>query len=413
MWVLRKFIEYTEDHMEETELWMLPYSTLMLTLVILFIMFYAFSSSNSVEYETALSNLASTNPDDPRVKQMKQEVALAKNIRDFIEKNKMTDKIQLVITPHAIKIKMESFALFDSGSAELKKDILFFLDHLQRQLAAHDQHRHRRRTYGQCPHPYAAVQFQLGAVVGQVLQRHLLLHQQRHGARTPRRSRPRRVPACLFERNGDRTGEEPPYRNHRGKGSQRVKKVLALVMLSTLFFASGAGAVTPKQVERIEQLKKDAVTLMREGKFEQAAPLLNEILAIDPLDKTAARYLALAKQRALEPYCREAADAFQDEDYAKAIEMWDKLLKMNPEDRRFASLIETTKNLITDKTTGEMYQRAEQFIKDGDYKSAVNELEKILAVKPYDRQARSLLISAKSNVSIPGPKSITIRQTLI
>jgi len=134
MSVLKKFIEYSEEHMEETELWMLPYSTLMLTLVILFIMFYAFSSSNSVEYETALSDLASTNPNDPRVKQMKAEIALAQNIRDFIKKNSMTDKIQLSITPHSIKIKMESLALFDSGSADLKKDILFFLDYLDGQL---------------------------------------------------------------------------------------------------------------------------------------------------------------------------------------------------------------------------------------------------------------------------------------
>jgi chemotaxis protein MotB len=134
MSVLRKFVQYTEDHREETELWMLPYSTLMLTLVILFIAFYAFSYSGSVEYETALSDLAGTNPNDPRVKQMKQEIALAQNIRDFIEKNKMTDKIQLVITPHHIKIKMESFALFDSGSAELKPGIGPFLEHLHGQL---------------------------------------------------------------------------------------------------------------------------------------------------------------------------------------------------------------------------------------------------------------------------------------
>ena len=132
--VLKKFVNYTEEHMEETELWMLPYSTLMLTLVILFIMFYAFSSSNSVEYESALSNLASTNPNDPRLKQMKLEVALAQNIRDFIEKNGLKDKIQLNITPHNINIKMESLALFDSGSADLKKDILFFLDYLYEQL---------------------------------------------------------------------------------------------------------------------------------------------------------------------------------------------------------------------------------------------------------------------------------------
>ncbi len=134
MSVLKRFIEYTEENVEETELWMLPYSTLMLVLIILFIMFYAFSSANSIEYESALSDLASTNPDDPRVKQMKQEIALAQNVREFIRKNGMTDKIQLVMTPHAIKIKMESFALFDSGSAELRKDILFFLDYLNTQL---------------------------------------------------------------------------------------------------------------------------------------------------------------------------------------------------------------------------------------------------------------------------------------
>jgi chemotaxis protein MotB len=134
MSVLQKFVQYTEEHMEETELWMLPYSTLMLTLVILFIMFYAFSYSNSVEYETALSDLASTNPNDPRVTQMKQEIALAQNVRDFIKKNNLSDKIQLIMTPHSIKIKMESFALFDSGSADLKKDIQFFLDYLFAQL---------------------------------------------------------------------------------------------------------------------------------------------------------------------------------------------------------------------------------------------------------------------------------------
>ena len=131
---LRKFIESGSENMEETELWMLPYSTLMLTLTILFIMFYAFSASNSVEYETALSDLAETNPNDPRVAQMKQEIALAQNIRDFIKKNALTDKVQLIITPHQIKINLASIALFDSGSAEMKKDIQFFLEYFFTQL---------------------------------------------------------------------------------------------------------------------------------------------------------------------------------------------------------------------------------------------------------------------------------------
>jgi tetratricopeptide (TPR) repeat protein len=177
-----------------------------------------------------------------------------------------------------------------------------------------------------------------------------------------------------------------------------VKKIVALIIVAMLSISTGAEAVTPKQVERIDQLKKEVVSLFQQGKFEQAAPLLNEVLTIDPFDKTAARYLALAKQQAMEPYCKDAAEAIQNEDYAKAIETWNKLLQLNPADRRFANLIDTTKNLITDKTTNEMYQHAEQFLKDGDYKAAINELEKILAVRPYDRQASSLLNNAKSNV---------------
>lgn len=175
-------------------------------------------------------------------------------------------------------------------------------------------------------------------------------------------------------------------------------RFFTLFTICMLCVATGAEAVTPKQAERIEQLKKEVVTLFRQGKFDLAVPLLKEALALDPLDKTAARYLSLARQQAMEPFCKEAAEAFQVEDYAKAIEMWDKLLKMNPDDRRFSSLIDTTKNLITDKTTSEMYRHAEQFIKDGDFKSATNELEKILAVRPYDTRARSLYNSAKSNV---------------
>jgi len=177
-----------------------------------------------------------------------------------------------------------------------------------------------------------------------------------------------------------------------------VKNFLTLLVILMFCIATGAGAVTPKQLERIEHLKKEAAVLFKEGKFDQASPLLNEILAIDPFDKTAARYQAIARQQVMEPFCKDAADAFQNENYAKAIEVWDKLAKMNSDDRRFATLIETTKDLITDKTTNEMYRHAEQFIKDGDYRSAINELEKILAVRPYDRQARSLYNNAKSNV---------------
>ncbi len=175
-------------------------------------------------------------------------------------------------------------------------------------------------------------------------------------------------------------------------------KTIALVVFLTFFMTAGAGAITPKQVEMIDQLKNDVVTLLKEGKFDNARPLLNEILAIDPSDKTAARYLLLVKQQAMEPLCKDAADAFLIEEYAKAIETWLKLAQMNPDDARFPTLIETAKDLITDKTTNEMYEHAEKLIKEGDYKAGIGELEKILSIRPYDRQARTLLTTTKNSV---------------
>ena len=76
-----------------------------------------------------------------------------------------------------------------------------------------------------------------------------------------------------------------------------MKNFLTLLILLMFCIATGAGAVTPKQLQRIEQLKKDVVVLFKEGKFDQASPLLSEILAIDPFDKTAIRYQAIARQQ--------------------------------------------------------------------------------------------------------------------
>jgi chemotaxis protein MotB len=47
----------------------------------------------------------------------------------------MEDKAQVIITAQHIKLKMESLALFDSGSAELKADSFALLDEMVRHLS--------------------------------------------------------------------------------------------------------------------------------------------------------------------------------------------------------------------------------------------------------------------------------------
>ena len=184
-----------------------------------------------------------------------------------------------------------------------------------------------------------------------------------------------------------------------------MKTHFSLILAVLLFVTTAAGAVTPLQIERIGQIKKEAAALFEEKRFEEAIAILNEAIAIDPRDRTVRHYLALAKQQALEPFCREAAEAYQRESYATAIEIWDKLAKMAPEDSRIPVLIENTRNLVTDKATDDMFDHAEQFRKNGDDRAALSELEKILAIRPYDIRARGMYNTIKNTVVDVGTKN--------
>lgn len=136
--VFKRKNNYEDHHEEETELWMLPYSTFMLMLVILFIVFYAMSSLNSLEYETALADLAATKPGNPNADQAYKEIALAKQMQKYIKDQGVSDKAQVQMSAQFIKLKLESPALFSSGSAELKADSLPLFEMMSSQLKQMD-----------------------------------------------------------------------------------------------------------------------------------------------------------------------------------------------------------------------------------------------------------------------------------
>ena len=176
-----------------------------------------------------------------------------------------------------------------------------------------------------------------------------------------------------------------------------MKKITLFFALLLFFAPINSEAITLSQLERINELKKEATELLKKKDFDRAIPVLNEILSIDPLEKTANRYLNIARQQPIEPFCEEAAEAFMNDDYAKAIGTWEKILQLDPDDYRFSRLIEMTKNLISNKTIKDMYANAEKFLEQGDRKSAINELEKILSINSYDRRAREMLVNAKQS----------------
>lgn len=111
--------------------WLLPHSTLMLVLMILFAALFSYSYLNSVEYESALVDLEMTKSE---LSPSKREIHLAKSIRKFIEDMGMEGVASVNVTPHAIKLKLSSPVMFESGSAELTPFIMPMLVELLRHL---------------------------------------------------------------------------------------------------------------------------------------------------------------------------------------------------------------------------------------------------------------------------------------
>jgi len=111
--------------------WMLPYSTLMLMMMILFSSLYSSSSTGSLEYEAGLSYLTARDGREASVR----EIALAKSLKAFIEDMRMEGLADVSVTAHTIKLKLASPVVFESGSAVLKPDIMplmvRLLDHLR------------------------------------------------------------------------------------------------------------------------------------------------------------------------------------------------------------------------------------------------------------------------------------------
>jgi tetratricopeptide (TPR) repeat protein len=158
-------------------------------------------------------------------------------------------------------------------------------------------------------------------------------------------------------------------------------------------------AVTPKQRDKIEQLMVEVHKLFRNGDYKHSIPLLEDILLINPSDNTASRYLKVARQRVVDPICRQADALYLKADYEEAIDEWEKVLNIYPGEIQAEHMIEFTRNLIQSNILESMYELVEGFLMKDNFASAVNELEKILVLKPDDKRARELLTSARKGVT--------------
>jgi chemotaxis protein MotB len=128
-------LEHSTREEDATYLWMLPYSTLMLVLMIMFSALYTYSYMDTIRYEKAIADLE---PPDEDVSATLKEVVLAQQVEDFIREMKMEGIAEIRITPHAIELNLSSPAIFDSASAEIKPELMPLLSKLYEHLSRMD-----------------------------------------------------------------------------------------------------------------------------------------------------------------------------------------------------------------------------------------------------------------------------------
>lgn len=172
-------------------------------------------------------------------------------------------------------------------------------------------------------------------------------------------------------------------------------KRIFLSLLMTAFAAQAAFAVTPLEQVKIDQLHKSGLELLNQWKYKQAIQTYREIIALNPGDKTAARYLALSQEQMAEPFCKQASSAYLDGNYKKAILLWEEILKINPADQRIGKLIAMTREVMVLKAMETQYTLVERLFREKNYDLAIVELDKLLAARPDDARAQEMLVAAR------------------
>lgn len=170
-----------------------------------------------------------------------------------------------------------------------------------------------------------------------------------------------------------------------------MKKTIACIVVFFSLSPVTALGITREQQEKIDQLKSIVIKHFKKSEYSEAIPLLNEILIVNPKDTTASRYLLIANRKIVEPYCREAADAYMDGNYSDALKHWEKILEINPDDRRVMGLMENSIRILNENTLAFLYEEADNLFRDEQFELAAEQWEKILLIDPGQERAGDLL----------------------
>ena len=129
--------------------------------------------------------------------------------------------------------------------------------------------------------------------------------------------------------------------------------------------------------------------LLKEGRFADTIQACNELLGINPGNKTAETYLKQAKTDLIEQKLKENERIFESADFERALEFYNSLLAIDPENQKIKNLAFQASermaehSLIADKVhLNESIVRMKELFKAGEYEKVLQSCEEILRPDP-------------------------------
>jgi chemotaxis protein MotB len=140
-----------EGELNKGALWAVTYGDLMSYLMIFFLLMFAFSTKNSAvsnheqqqadDVQESLASIQSVfggRPDEKLKEkkiQRKKEDAVAQNLQQVVDQQKMGNLIQINATEEKVRLVLKEAVVFDSGSADLKSKATPILSEIASEIA--------------------------------------------------------------------------------------------------------------------------------------------------------------------------------------------------------------------------------------------------------------------------------------
>jgi tetratricopeptide (TPR) repeat protein/predicted Ser/Thr protein kinase len=144
---------------------------------------------------------------------------------------------------------------------------------------------------------------------------------------------------------------------------------------------------------KVKELLVQAAEEFNRGHYRAAQDLYDQIFALDPGNEMARAGMDKVEQRLfdipeLDKMVEEAEQYYIDGEYQKAIDLWEKILRVQPENEDLKRRIKTTRAMASLSDQLDAWRRnAKRYFEAGDFQEAIQNWKQVLNYKPFDPEA--------------------------